>query len=87
MTELRTKTTPAARVRALIAEISLMVGYEASRTLDLQPVQGLETPLGPFTGWKLGQRVGLAPILRAGIAMTERACPLHSCSRLPSTES
>jgi uracil phosphoribosyltransferase len=35
-------------------------------------MEGLETPVGPYTGWVLGERVGLAPILRAGMQMTER---------------
>jgi len=71
VSELRSKDTSAARVRQLIAEITTSLGMEASRALDLQPVEGLHSPIAPYTGWKLASRIGLAPILRAGIAMTE----------------
>lgn len=42
-----------------------------NRNLSLTPVQGLETPLAGYTGWALGEKIGLAPILRAGIQMTD----------------
>lgn len=46
-------------------------GWITRRNLSLAPVTGLETPLAPYTGWALGEKVGLAPILRAGIQMTD----------------
>jgi len=55
-----------------------------NRNLSLTPVQGLETPLAGYTGWALGEKIGLAPILRAGIQMTDGklSLPLHSSSVL-----
>ena len=53
-----------------------MSGNGCYRALDLQPVEGLHSPIAPYTGWKLASRIGLAPILRAGIAMTERELSL-----------
>ena len=44
-----------------------------ARTLDLNPVEGLSSPIAPYTGWKIASRIGLAPVLRAGISMTECA--------------
>merc|ERR1712093_498610 len=69
--ELRNVETRPARFRQLIGEITTMLGLEASRTLALQPVEGLQSPLGPYQSYQLAQRIGLAPILRAGISMTD----------------
>lgn len=63
-----------------------MLVYEASRTLPLAPVpdvcpsfiahlkltvEQLQSPIAPFTGYTIPLRIGLSPILRAGIGMTE----------------
>lgn len=49
-----------------------MLCIEASRTLPVKQVQG-QGPLATFQGEQLSERIGLVPILRAGLGMTE-AC-------------
>lgn len=50
-----------------------MVLYEASRTLPLEKVQNLQSPIAIFQGEFISEKIGLVPILRAGIGMTEPA--------------
>ena len=49
--------------------------YEATADLRLAD-HAVRTPLGPFTGARLAQAVGLVPVLRAGIGMVEAALAL-----------
>ncbi|KAI9467247.1 putative uracil phosphoribosyltransferase [Lactarius psammicola] len=49
-----------------IHDLSIMLGYEASRDLEETPFQG-RSPIGAFTGSVIKPRVGLTPILRAGL--------------------
>lgn len=51
VSELRSKTTTAKRFRELLSEVTTSLGMEASKTLDLNPVEGLASPIGPYTGW------------------------------------
>jgi len=53
-----------------IHDLSIMLGYEASRDLEETPFQG-RSPIAPFTGSVVKPRVGLTPILRAGLGMTD----------------
>ncbi|GAA5992090.1 hypothetical protein JCM11641_002536 [Rhodosporidiobolus odoratus] len=68
LSELRNKNTPAYRFRALVSELSTLLGVEASRDIALKDVQ-LQTPLSTCTGKEIAPRVGVSPILRAGIGM------------------
>lgn len=70
ITRLRDKTTLPAEFRQLVQRLSVLLAYEATQDLELVPRQ-IETPLVPTTGSALGQRIGLAPILRAGLAMVD----------------
>ncbi|GAA5822728.1 hypothetical protein JCM5353_000645 [Sporobolomyces roseus] len=71
LSELRDKRTPSHRFRSLIKDITGIVAIEASRDLELKDVPNLESPVASFTGKTLSHRIGLSPILRAGIGMTE----------------
>src|SRR4029450_11347368 len=53
-----------------VERLAALLAYEATSDLDLRPVQ-LETPLVRMTGHGLSQRVGLVPILRAGLGMVD----------------
>ncbi|KAG8218799.1 uracil phosphoribosyltransferase-domain-containing protein [Butyriboletus roseoflavus] len=53
-----------------IHDISFILGVEATRDLEEEPLHG-HTPVGPFTGTVIKPRVGLTPILRAGLGMTD----------------
>lgn len=64
-----TKTDPK-RFRELVREIAALLAYEA--TADLAIVERpVETPLGEAKGVELKEKIGLVPILRAGLGMVE----------------
>jgi len=70
LSKLRQKTTTPKEFREGINQISLILGIEATRTLEESTFQG-ETPVGPFTGTVIKPKIGLTPILRAGLGMTD----------------
>ena len=64
-----TKTSPK-KFRELVREISALLAYEA--TTDLQTVpREFDTPLTSMIGQELQEKLGLVPILRAGLGMVE----------------
>ncbi len=72
LTLLRRKTTEPKKFRELVSELSMMMIYEATWDLSLLP-QVIETPLTTMRTAQLGEKVGLVPILRAGLGMVEGA--------------
>lgn len=70
MTRLREQQTSSQDFRRLIAEITLLLGYEASRDLPTISAE-IETPLMTMQGERLGKAPLLVPILRAGLGMVE----------------
>ncbi|KAF9483951.1 armadillo/beta-catenin/plakoglobin [Pholiota conissans] len=70
LSKLRQTSTSPKEFREGVETISLLLGYEASRTLGEESFDG-QTPVAPFTGSKIKPRVGLTPILRAGLGMTD----------------
>ncbi|PWN52322.1 putative uracil phosphoribosyltransferase [Violaceomyces palustris] len=72
LANLRLKSTGSKEFRALVANISSILCIEATRNLETVQVQG-EGPLATFTGEEIKPKVGLVPILRAGLGMTD-AC-------------
>lgn len=70
VTKLRDQTTEPKKFRELIREIAALLGYEATSDLKTRPVKVM-TPLAEADGQELEQRVGLVPILRAGLGMVE----------------
>ncbi|BGO91396.1 hypothetical protein NBRC10512_007137 [Rhodotorula toruloides] len=71
ISELRNSQTSSHRFRALIKEITTVLGIEATRDLPLKDVQGLQSPIDSYTGKAIAPKIGLSPILRAGIGMTD----------------
>ena len=69
---LRRRDTPPWVFRPLIRELTLLLLYEATADLTLWP-ERVETPLEGAEASVLAQRVGFAPILRAGLGMVEAA--------------
>lgn len=68
---LRDKQTSKKTFRALVDEISMLMGYEVTKDLKLAAVQ-IETPLEPMQAHKVsGKKLTLVPILRAGLGMVE----------------
>jgi uracil phosphoribosyltransferase len=70
LAQLRSKDTPSAEFRRLLRRLSSLLAYEATRDLHLRHV-AVETPLTDTEGEVLSQRIGLVPILRAGLAMVD----------------
>jgi uracil phosphoribosyltransferase len=68
---LRDRDTSKKTFRALVDEISMLMGYEATKDLPLRSVE-LDTPLERMTGEKVsGKKLTLVPVLRAGLGMVE----------------
>ncbi|MGE5074004.1 MAG: uracil phosphoribosyltransferase [Anaerolineae bacterium] len=80
LTRLRDKKTDPKRFRELVREIAALLAYEATADLAIVPKQ-VETPLASFTGVDLKEKIGLVPILRAGLGMVEGVWDL-----MPSSE-
>jgi len=64
-----TKTEPK-KFRELVREIAALLAYEATADLAVMPRE-LDTPLAHMTGAELQEKIGLVPILRAGLGMVE----------------
>jgi uracil phosphoribosyltransferase len=77
---LRDKDTEPKKFRELIREIAALLTYEATSDLQLIP-RTVETPLGLYKGMELREKIGLVPILRAGLGMVEGVWDL-----MPSSE-
>ena len=70
LSKLRDTRTDPKRFRELIREISALLVYEATTDLATRPVS-VTTPLAEMVGAELVEKVGLVPILRAGLGMVE----------------
>jgi uracil phosphoribosyltransferase len=71
LTMLRDINTDTPAFRQLCDELVTLLGYEATRTIKVEPVQ-VETPVDVAAGVKLARPVPLlVPILRAGIGMLD----------------
>jgi uracil phosphoribosyltransferase len=70
LTRIRDTRTDPKKFRELIREISAFMTYEATQDLGLNSVR-VSTPLEETDGADLAEKVGLVPILRAGLGMVE----------------
>ena len=70
LSRLRDKNTEPKKFREFVREIAALLAYEATADLATTPRE-LETPLEKMTGAELKDKVGLVPILRAGLGMVE----------------
>jgi uracil phosphoribosyltransferase len=70
LTLLRRVETEPKKFRELVREITQFLIYEATADLHLSDKQ-VQTPLAPYTGKEIGERIGLVPILRAGLGMVD----------------
>ena len=70
LSRLRDKNTEPKKFRELVREIAALLTYEATADLIVTPRE-LETPLAKMTGSELKEKIGLVPILRAGLGMVE----------------
>ena len=68
---LRSRDTSKKTFRALVDEIAMLMGYEATKDLPLEDVE-IETPLEKTVAQMVsGKKLTLVPILRAGLGMVE----------------
>lgn len=68
---LRSRDTSKKTFRDLVDEISMLMGYEVTKDLPLEPVE-IETPLERTPAEMVsGKKLTLVPILRAGLGMVE----------------
>jgi uracil phosphoribosyltransferase len=70
LARMRDEKTPPALFRELVREISWLLGYEALLDARMQPIT-VRTPLEETPGARLADRIGLVPILRAGLGMVD----------------
>jgi len=70
LSRLRDRNTEPKKFRELVREIAALLAYEATADLVTVP-RPLETPLTSMTGAELKEKIGLVPILRAGLGMVE----------------
>lgn len=70
LSRLRDKHTDPKRFRELVREIAALMVYEATADLAVVPRE-IETPLKAMTAYELQEKIGLVPILRAGLGMVE----------------
>ncbi len=70
LARLRHRDTEPKKFRELLREISALLAYEATQDLLLGPVT-VPTPLAEPRGVELIEKIGLVPILRAGLGMVE----------------
>lgn len=80
LAKLRSKDTEPKKFRELIREIAGLLAYEATLDLELDPFE-VTTPLEKMSGSILKEKIGLVPILRAGLGMVEGVWDL-----MPSSE-
>jgi uracil phosphoribosyltransferase len=67
---LRDRNTEPKKFRELIREIAALLAYEATADLLTVP-RTVPTPLATVQGVALQEKIGLVPILRAGLGMVE----------------
>jgi uracil phosphoribosyltransferase len=70
LARLRDRTTPPEEFRHIIRRLAMLLTYEATADLALRPV-AVRTPLARAKGHRLTKRIGLVPILRAGLGMVD----------------
>jgi uracil phosphoribosyltransferase len=70
LARLRSVSTEPKKFRELVRELAALLAYEATADLSTTPV-GVETPMGQAAGRELLEKIGLVPILRAGLGMVE----------------
>lgn len=70
LTKMRCADTNPKKFRELVREIAALLAYESTADLAVTPVD-VQTPLAIAHGWELQHKIGLVPILRAGLGMVE----------------
>ena len=67
---LRDERTEPKKFREVVRELSWLLGYEALADVGVRPLE-IRTPMEAMTAHELDGRIGLVPILRAGLGMVD----------------
>jgi uracil phosphoribosyltransferase len=67
---LRDERTEPKKFREVVRELSWLLGYEALADAHMRRLD-IETPIEPMAAEELADRIGLIPILRAGLGMVD----------------
>lgn len=71
LTHIRDEKTGTKQFRELVNEVSMLMGFEITRNLPVKNVE-VETPVATAQAHTLtGKKIGLIPILRAGLGMVD----------------
>lgn len=71
LTFIRDKNTGSKEFRELVKEVSMLMAYEVTRDLALEEIE-IETPITNMKSEVIaGKKLGLVPILRAGLGMVD----------------
>lgn len=70
LSKLRNVETEPKKFRELVREMAGLLAYEVTADLKVEPIQ-VQTPLATTDGFDLKEKIGLVPILRAGLGMVE----------------
>jgi uracil phosphoribosyltransferase len=70
LSKLRDVNTEPKKFRELVREIAGLLAYESTADLHIEPIE-VQTPLRIASGAVLLEKIGLVPILRAGLGMVE----------------
>jgi uracil phosphoribosyltransferase len=81
LTLLRRTVTEPKKFRELVREIAQLLVYEATLDLPLRPLE-IETPLAKLMAQEIAARIGLVPILRAGLGMVDPILELLPTARV-----
>ncbi len=80
LTKLRRTETEPKKFRELLREISALLVYEATLDLKTRPIE-ITTPMATTSGQELVDKIGLVPILRAGLGMVEGVLGVDAIGR------
>jgi uracil phosphoribosyltransferase len=82
LTFIRDKNTGSKEFRELVTEVSMLMGYEVTRHLPLEDIE-IETPIMKMKSQVIsGKKVGLVPILRAGLGMVDGMLEIIPAARV-----
>ncbi len=70
LTLLRCRETEPKKFRELVRELAMLLAYEATADLRVRETP-VHTPLATTAGYELTDKIGLVPILRAGLGMVD----------------
>lgn len=82
LTYLRDESTGSKEFRELVSELAMLLTYEATRDLPLEETT-VQTPVARAKTYVLsGKKLGIVPILRAGLGMVEGMTRLIPAARV-----